>query len=79
MHPTSEDSSDVTATVPYHQTSLMCDDIDATLAELRAKGVDVDDEVRDQGFGVVASIRVPGAGWMMVYQPRHGLAHELEG
>ena len=26
----------------------------------------IDDEARDQGFGLVASTRVPGAGWIMV-------------
>ena len=45
----------------------------------RGKGVTVREDVQDQGFGLVTSIDVPGAGWMMLYQPRHGLAYELEG
>ena len=56
----------------------MCDDIEATVAELRAKGVAVREEVEDQGFGLVTEIDEPGAGWMMLYQPQHDLAHELE-
>ena len=56
----------------------MCDDLDATIAELRAKGVEVDGDVEDQGYGIVTSIAVPGAGWMMLYEPRHELAHALD-
>src|ERR1043165_8837840 len=38
---------------------LMCDDIQATLAELRGKGVEVAREVTDQGWGLMAAIRLP--------------------
>jgi hypothetical protein len=79
VHPTSEDRAEAWSAVPYHQASLMCDDIEATVAELREQGVEVRPEVEDQGFGLVTSLRVPGAGWMLLYQPRHGLAHALEG
>jgi hypothetical protein len=67
------------AEVPFHQSSLMCDDIHAAVAELRAKGVEVDDDIKDEGFGLVTSFAVPGAGWMMLYQARHPLAHQLDG
>ena len=56
----------------------MCDDINATVADLRGKGVEVDDKIVDQGFGLVTSIQVPGAGWLMLYEPRHPLAYELD-
>jgi catechol 2,3-dioxygenase-like lactoylglutathione lyase family enzyme len=79
IHPTSSDAGDPWATVPFAQASVMCDDIAATIADLRAKGVDVKDDIQDQGFGLVTSFAVPGAGWLMLYQPRHPLAHELEG
>jgi hypothetical protein len=79
VHPSSEDPAEGWSTVPYHQASLTCDDIEATIADLSARGVDVRPEVQDQGFGLVTSLRVPGAGWMLLYQPRHGLAYELEG
>lgn len=78
VHPTSGDLGEQWATVPSHQSSLMCDDIMATVAELRTKGVVVKDEVEDQGFGLVTSIQVPGAGWLMLYEPRHPLAHQLD-
>jgi len=57
----------------------MCDDLNATIAELRAKGVTVDDKIEDQGFGLVVSIDVPGAGAMLVYEPRHAVAYSLDG
>jgi catechol 2,3-dioxygenase-like lactoylglutathione lyase family enzyme len=77
VHPTSGDAGEAWSSVPYHQASLMCDDIEATVAELRERGVEVAEDVRDQGFGLVTSLQVPGAGWLMLYQPRHGLAHQL--
>jgi catechol 2,3-dioxygenase-like lactoylglutathione lyase family enzyme len=77
VHPTTGSEGQVWATIPHAQLSLMCDDIEATLAELRAKGVEVGDEVRDEGFGLTSTLTVPGAGEMMIYQPRHDLAHAL--
>jgi catechol 2,3-dioxygenase-like lactoylglutathione lyase family enzyme len=79
VHPTSADPGEPWASVPFHQASLMCDDIHATIAELRERGVEVDGDVKDQGFGLVTSLQVPGAGWLMLYQPRHPLAYELDG
>jgi hypothetical protein len=79
VHPTSEDASERWSGIPFHQASLMCDDIEATVTELRERGVEVRADVQDQGFGLVTSLQVPGAGWLMLYQPRHGLAYELEG
>jgi predicted enzyme related to lactoylglutathione lyase len=54
-----------------HELYLMCDDVDATVAELKAKGVDVARPIRDEGFGRVTAIRLPGGGELGLYQPRH--------
>jgi predicted enzyme related to lactoylglutathione lyase len=54
-----------------HELYLMCDDIHATLAELRGKGVEVAREVSDQGWGLLASVRLPDGGELAVYEPRH--------
>lgn len=78
VHPSSDDPDQQWSNVPYHQASLMCDDISATVADLRSRGVELEDGIQDQGFGLVTSIQVPGAGWLMLYEPRHGLAHQLE-
>jgi predicted enzyme related to lactoylglutathione lyase len=54
-----------------HGLYLMCDDIHATLAELKQKGVDVAREVSDQGWGLLAAIRLPDGSELPIYQPRH--------
>lgn len=54
-----------------HELYLMCDDIRATVAELKAKGVDVSDEISDEGFGLMTSVALPGGGELALYEPRH--------
>jgi catechol 2,3-dioxygenase-like lactoylglutathione lyase family enzyme len=54
-----------------HELYLMCDDIEATLAGLRDKGVEVAQEVSDQGWGLLAAIRLPDGSEFPIYQPRH--------
>jgi catechol 2,3-dioxygenase-like lactoylglutathione lyase family enzyme len=60
-----------------HQLYLMCDDIHATLAGLRDKGVEVAAEVADRGWGLMAAIRLPDGTELGVYQPRHPTALDL--
>jgi predicted enzyme related to lactoylglutathione lyase len=52
---------------------LMTDDVAATLAAWRGRGVKVLSEPADQGWGVLASIEVPGFGPIGVYEPRHAV------
>ena len=54
-----------------HQLFLMCDDIRATLADLTAKGVEIAQDVSDQGWGLLASIRLPDGTELAIYEPRH--------
>ena len=54
-----------------HELYLMCDDIRATVAELKAKGVEVSDEISDEGFGMMTSLVLPGGGELALYEPRH--------
>jgi catechol 2,3-dioxygenase-like lactoylglutathione lyase family enzyme len=63
VHPAENDS--------HHELYLMCDDIHATLSELRAKGVEVTREVSDQRWGLLAAIRLPDGAEFPIYQPRH--------
>jgi len=60
-----------------HQLYLMCDDIHATLAELRAKGADVARDVSDEGWGLLAAVRMPDGGEFPIYEPRHPSPHPL--
>jgi predicted enzyme related to lactoylglutathione lyase len=55
----------------HHELYLMCDDIQATLAELRDKGVEVTREVSDQGWGLLAAIGLPDGSELPIYEPRH--------
>ena len=55
----------------HHELYLLCDDIHETLAGLRAKGVAVAREVADQGWGLLAAIRLPDGTELPIYQPRH--------
>ena len=57
--------------VGQHELFLMCHDIDATVAELRRKGVEFTEPITDEGFGRITRFKVPGAGAMGLYEPRH--------
>src|SRR5205807_587298 len=59
---------------PSHQLTLMCDDIGATVADLRARGIQFRDEPHDAGFGIVATMVLPGDVDLMLYEPRHPTA-----
>jgi predicted enzyme related to lactoylglutathione lyase len=61
----------------HHQISLMCHDLEATVGDLKAKGVEFTQEARDDGFGLTAVFLVPGGGEMMIYEPRHPPAYDL--
>jgi catechol 2,3-dioxygenase-like lactoylglutathione lyase family enzyme len=54
-----------------HELYLMCDNIQATLAELRGKGAEVVRDVSDQGWGLLAAIRLPDGSEFPIYEPRH--------
>jgi predicted enzyme related to lactoylglutathione lyase len=50
---------------------LMCDDIEATITDLRTKGVELTGPVRDEGWGLVTALELPGGGELGLYEPRH--------
>jgi catechol 2,3-dioxygenase-like lactoylglutathione lyase family enzyme len=54
-----------------HELYLLCDDIDATRAELEGRGVRFTADVSDQGWGRLTRFQVPGAGELGLYEPRH--------
>lgn len=53
------------------ELSLMCDDVRATMDELRARGVTFKDEPHDEGWGVAVTMVLPGGLEMLLYEPRH--------
>jgi catechol 2,3-dioxygenase-like lactoylglutathione lyase family enzyme len=62
-----------------HELYLLCDDIEATVAELSAKGVEFTGPPVDRGFGVVATMNLPGGGALSIYEPKHRLAIGIDG
>jgi predicted enzyme related to lactoylglutathione lyase len=54
-----------------HELYLMCDDIEATTEELRAKGVEITREISDEGFGLMTALRLPDGSELALYEPRH--------
>jgi catechol 2,3-dioxygenase-like lactoylglutathione lyase family enzyme len=67
-----------TPTTGGHELFLMCDDIAATVDDLKAKGVEFSTDVSDQGWGLITTLKVPGAGTMGLYEPRHPTAYDLD-
>lgn len=62
---------------PRHQFSLMCDDIAATVAELRSKGIEFQGEPEEMGYGINTTMLLPGGAEIQLYEPRH--ASPLDG
>ena len=61
----------------HHEISLVCDDIEQTVAELTAKGANFSGVIENRGFGRTIALEVPGSGPIVLYQPRHPTAFDL--
>jgi catechol 2,3-dioxygenase-like lactoylglutathione lyase family enzyme len=57
-----------------HKFYLMCADIEAEIARLRARGV-VCDPVIEEQWGRLSQMLLPGGGKLPFYQPKHVRAH----
>ena len=62
VHPSGENDT--------HELYLMCDDVHALIAEMRAKNVACE-PVSEQRWGSITKITLPGGGKLGVYQPKH--------
>lgn len=62
VHPGDKDS--------VHELYLMCDDIELFCATLEAKRIQ-SSPVKDQGWGLLTTVTLPGGGELGVYEPRH--------
>jgi catechol 2,3-dioxygenase-like lactoylglutathione lyase family enzyme len=56
-----------------HELYLMCDDIDATISELGAKGV-VTRPIQEESWGRVTRMRLPSGEELGLYEPKHPTA-----
>jgi catechol 2,3-dioxygenase-like lactoylglutathione lyase family enzyme len=57
-----------------HQLYFTCDDLTATIEELRAKGIEIRGEPEDRGWGIATMMVLPGGVEVILYEPRHPVA-----
>jgi catechol 2,3-dioxygenase-like lactoylglutathione lyase family enzyme len=72
LHPSSwEHEGQAGGTDQRFDLSLMCDDLEVTRKELEGRGATFEGEVVEQRWGSTIQLKVPGAGTMMLYQPKY--------
>ncbi len=72
VHPASwEHDGHSGATDQRFDVSLMCDDLAATMADLESRGAEFAGEVQDEQWGRTVSLKVPGAGTIMLFEPMY--------
>ena len=54
-----------------YELYLKCDDIEATVRELKAKDVEFSGDVTRQRWGLITAIELPGGGRLGLYEPLH--------
>ena len=65
-HPADEEAVSGTCDISFY-----CDNIEATVAELKAKGVVFKGSIEDHGYGLVTYFQMPGNIWAQLYQPSY--------
>jgi len=65
FHPSAENGA--------HELYLMCDDLHAEMRALAKRGVECSD-VKEERWGSITKIRLPGGGELGLYQPKHPVA-----
>ena len=68
VHPCDPEGGPATGTPTI---SFYCDDIESTVDELRARGVEFTQDVEDCGFGLVTFFNAPGGLSIQLYQPKY--------
>jgi hypothetical protein len=53
-----------------HEFYLMCDDVEALTTAMKKRRVACS-QVKDQGWGLLTQVSLPGGGKLGIYQPRH--------
>ena len=60
-----------------HSISIMCDDLEATVEELRAKGAQFRGPIEEQISGRIIVLMGPGPGDIQIAQPTRKLGHNM--
>ncbi len=68
VHPLDDSGNPESGT---HDISFYCDDIQGTVAELRARGVEFKGEIADHGYGFVTYFMMPGGVEVQLYEPKY--------
>jgi hypothetical protein len=55
----------------HHEIYLMCDDVQATVAELTAKGVRFPRPLTETDWGTVTALELHGGDELAIYEPKH--------
>jgi catechol 2,3-dioxygenase-like lactoylglutathione lyase family enzyme len=69
VHPS--DESHAHSRAGMHSISFYCDNIQRTVADLKAKGIEFTNEIADQGYGLVTQFKMPGGVVADLYQPQY--------
>src|SRR5207302_9921113 len=78
VHPTHREWEGQTYDHPrHHLIGVMCDNIEATVADLQAKGAEFRGAIEQREYGRVVMMAVPGADDIQLYEPSHKLAYNL--
>ena len=77
VHPATGPGGETWAPAGQQQVSFICDDIAATVADLGERGAQFAGDPQDMGFGVGVAMLVPGAADVLLYEPKHRVAHGL--
>jgi len=54
-----------------HDISFFTDDVEATAVELKVRGVELDQDITDEGYGLVTYFTMPGGIRVQLYQPHY--------
>jgi catechol 2,3-dioxygenase-like lactoylglutathione lyase family enzyme len=68
-HPAHNPGGDVPSGTP--DVSFYCDDVEKTVAELKARGVEFTEGIADRGYGLVTHFKAPGGFEIQLYQPKY--------
>ena len=75
--PTAELATHPSDGAPSQELYFMCDDVEATMQELRDKGVEFTQDISEERWGRLTRFRLPGGGEVGMYEPRHPRAIDL--
>lgn len=62
----------------FPELYLMCDDLERTVEELKARGVEFPTPVTEQRWGLLTHLKLPDGELLGLYEPRHPLSIQMK-